>query len=190
MNATAAVVVAVDELASFGSSAQHFNGTSNEAIEGNHEAKFHRMYHQKPMNERDDADDAASVTWPELFPFVTRKISEFKLKKFRRLCSLLMSCHHNVPLNAARNKPPNRRKLNHANYLRKTSEREQIHNWNTFVSVTFLLVRFYFRLANVLPLLSRSLSLSLPLTVVCSLFSVILCCFECASVWKWLRKQM
>lgn len=93
MNVTAAVVVAVDELAPFGSSAQNFNGISNDTIEENQHAKFHEMFSQKPTKDCDDDDDAASVAWLELF-LVTRKISEFKLKKFRRLCSLLMSCYH------------------------------------------------------------------------------------------------
>ena len=126
--------------------------------------------------------------WPELF-LVTRKISEFKLKKFRWLCSLLMSCYHNVPLNAERNKPPNRRKLNHANYLRKT--RESKYTIETLSSrLLFFLCVFFSRLANVLPLLSLSLCRSQSFAHF--LFSVILCCiFRMRfSLEMILRKQM
>lgn len=86
--------------------------------------------------------------------------------------------------NPEHNKPLNRRKLNHANYLRKT--REQIHNWNTFVSFIFLLCFFIQQMfCRYLTRLMRASAY-----VRSRLFSAMLLYFffECAWVWKWLRK--
>lgn len=94
------------------------------------------------------------------------------VRLFQRCCATTI--YH---LNPAQ-QTTNRQKLNHANYLRKikNKQREQIYNWNTFISFIFLVAV----LVNVLLLLGALFFLLLiPLNAL-----------RLLRVWKWLRKRM